>query len=305
MMTKSVEPLDGVPLRLYLDHRQGDYPDAIVVSQATIAFVQGVREIAFLLDPTLDFQVALRPSTEGSYWQNTYLRVQAEYAKRKSLYQLAAASIVWFVQPPLERIRGEQWRPILDKYLPEATPAERDEQSSAISRVLANQVAEKERQAAFRALDRDTSITAAGVNIEKVRPPLLVPHSRFAAFSGREENVTSELDRTTTGSLHVTLVSPVLDTGNRRWKFATAQGEFGATVKDKEFLDRTVRGQVGVPMRGGIEMDIVLETRERLTDGVWQIVDRNVIEVEAVHAPTPERQGSMFPQDSGKEETGS
>jgi hypothetical protein len=248
------------------------------------------------LDPSLEFQIALRPSVSGSFWQNTYLRAQEEYEKRKRLYQLAAASIVWFVQPPIERARQEAWRPILDKYMPESSAAERDTQSNEIRRVLSKSAAEAERQAAYRALDRDTAIIGVGANIEKVRPPIIVPRANFGRFAGREETVSTELDRTTTGALHVVLVSPVLDTGNRRWKFATAQGEFGAAVKDKAFLERTVRGQVGVPMRGGIEMDILLETRERLIDGVWQIVERNVLRVDAVHAPRPDRQGSMFPE---------
>ncbi|MEN2785014.1 hypothetical protein ACFOKI_14715 [Sphingomonas qilianensis] len=111
MARAAVEPLDGVPLRLYLDHRQVDFPDAIVVSQATIAFANGVKKLAFLLDPTLDFKIALRPSEQGSYWQNTYLRAKEEDEKRKRLYQLAAASMVWFVQPQMERIRDGQWKP--------------------------------------------------------------------------------------------------------------------------------------------------------------------------------------------------
>lgn len=293
------EPLDGVPLRLYLDHRQGDYPDAVVVSQATIAFANGVKELAYLLDPTLDFKFAIRPSAEGSYWQNTYLRAREEYEKRRRLYQLAIASMIWFVQPPLERIREELWKPFLDKYLPEVPAEKREEEARAIDRVTASPVAEKERQAAFRALDRDTAIVGTGVNIERVRPPLIVPQADFARYSGREESVSTELDRTTVGPLHVVLISPVLDVGNRRWKFATAQGEFGATVRDRAFLERTMRGQAGVPMRSGIEMDVMLETRERLIDGVWQIVDRNVVEVQSVRAPAPDRQGSMFPEDGG------
>lgn len=149
-------------------------------------------------------------------------------------------------------------------------------------------------------LKRDENVNGVGVTIEKRRPPqeLLVPRSEFGVRSGREEVASTELDRTTRGSLHVVLVSPVLDMGTRRWKFATAQGEFGASIRDEKFLSQVIQGQLSVPLKAGLEMDVQLETRERLINGVWQIMERNIVEVEKLSAPIGDRQMVLFPTDN-------
>jgi hypothetical protein len=98
--------------------------------------------------------------------------------------------------------------------------------------------------------------------------------------------------------MRVVIVSPVLEVSGRRWKFATAQGEFGAVIKDREFLEKIVAGATRVRMRGGVELDVELETKERLIDGVWTITERNVIKVLNLHEPPASRQVSMFPNNS-------
>ena len=97
--------------------------------------------------------------------------------------------------------------------------------------------------------------------------------------------------------MRVIILSPVLEVSNRRWKFATAQGEFGASIKDNDFLEKIVQGQTAVRMRGGVELDVELETKERLIDGVWTIVERNVLRVVDISEPAGSRQDSMFPND--------
>jgi len=284
---------DGVPLRLYLKLEQGHVADLVAVSQASIAFANGVREIAYLLDPTLNLRVGLMPQSPGSLWQSTVLAAQEEYKHRQVLYQLAAASILWFIQPPLERVRDNWWGPALDRYLPGAT----DEEKRQVVRVIGPDVAERQRQDAYSAFGRDERITGVGVTIEKRKPPedFIVPRSEFSWRAGREPVIATSLDRSTVGPLHVILVSPVLDTGTRRWKFATAQGEFGAAIRDERFLQQVIKGDMSIPLKAGIEMDVQLETKERLINGVWQVVERNVIEVDGLTAPVGDRQMPLFP----------
>jgi hypothetical protein len=97
----------------------------------------------------------------------------------------------------------------------------------------------------------------------------------------------------------IIILSPVLEVSNRRWKFATAQGEFGAAVKDRAFLERIVAGQTAVRMRGGVELDVELETKERLVDGVWAVVERNVLHVINIMELPASRQVPLFPYDGG------
>ncbi len=284
----------GVPLRLYLNLEQGHTADLVPLSQASIAFANGVREIAYLLDPTLNLRIGLTPQKRGSLWQNTLLAAQEEYQDRKILYQLAAASMLWFVQPPLEKMRDGWWEPKLEQF-----PDFSESEKKNVRRVSGPDVAEGHRQDGYKWLNRDNNINGVGVTTETRKPPreLIVPRSEFGVRSGREAVVSTELDRTTTGPLHVILVSPVLDMGTRRWKFATAQGEFGAAIKDEQFLTQMIAGNLTVPLRAGIELDVQLETKERLINGVWQVVERNVIEVEGLSAPVGESQISLFPTD--------
>lgn len=274
-----------VPLRLYVDHDPGDFPDAILLSEATIAFAHGVRELAYVLDPSLEFSIGLSPSDTGSFWQNTVLRGREEYERHKRLYQLAAAAMVWFVQPPLERVRDNAWKPYLDKYLPEATEAEKVEAGEGIHRVIEGNVAELERQKAFQAFSKDRPVKGVGVAIERVRPPLIVPRSQFSAFSGASSDSVISLDRTTTSIERAIIVSPVLEMGTRRWRLRTSLGEIGASIKDTAWLERAVAGRLHVPMQGGIIMDINLEIREKNVDGIWRPVEYHVLEVMGVEAP--------------------
>ena len=287
------EKMSAAPVRLYVDHMPGHYPDAILLSEATIAFVKGVKELAIILDPSGEIEVGLFPSEPGSFWQNTILRARAEYERRARLYQLAAAAMIWFVQPPLERVRANLWAPILDQYAPELTPAERNRAVEQIERVVSGNVAEKERQLAYQAFSRDPAVTAVGVNVEQTRPRLIVPRSQFFSYSGAIDADVFGLDRSTTTFERVVLISPVLEIGTRRWKLRTAKGEIGATIKDGTFLEHAVLGQLAVPLRGGIQMDVKLETKEKLVDGLWKPVEYNVIEVLGVQSPPTQQR--LFP----------
>ncbi|MBB3992193.1 hypothetical protein GGR19_003642 [Croceicoccus naphthovorans] len=66
-------------------------------------------------------------------------------------------------------------------------------------------------------------------------------------------------------------------------------------MKDRAFLEQIVAGQTSVRMRGGVELDVELETKERLIDGVWTVQERNVLQVLDINEPAASRQSSMFP----------
>lgn len=288
------EPNDGVPLRLYLKLEQGHDADVFAVTRATAAFASGVKELAYILDPSLELYIGLAPSSPGSLWENTILKALDDPAKRRSLYLIAGSATLWFMQPPAERIRDNLWQPTLDRYFPDAGSAERLKATEEMKRAAAANVAEPQRQEAYRALDGDKGILAVGVSIERKKPEFLVPHSEFRARSGYSEVTLSDQDRLTVEELRATLIRPVLDGNPRRWRFSSSRGDISATMRDADFLEAVVSGRTGVPLRGGIEMDLLIETRERYADSVWQVIDRNIIEVRGIHSPPGEQQGSIF-----------
>jgi hypothetical protein len=290
----------GVPLRLYYQLKKGHAADAEVIARASLAFIAGVKELSYILDPSLTVRVGMQGHADGSLWEDLLLLVdkaQVEYRTHHTRYGLALAAIAWLLTPPLERARDIAWEPILSRYMPEAKAEDVAEAKSLIERASTGRVAVQHKQQFYREIGRDTHIIGVSANIDRAEPFRIVPQADFAEYSGRLPVVVTSLDRTTIGLMRVIILSPVLEVSDRRWKFATAQGEFGASVKDRAFLERIVAGQTAVRMRGGVELDVELETKERLIDGVWTITERNVIRVADIIEPAATRQGSMFPKD--------
>ena len=300
MATIVLNDAPGVPLRLYFDIEAGQVADADVAARASLAFTSGVREISYILDPTFQLHLGIQGFSNGSLWHDFLAQSKGAIIEhRAQLIGLSLSAIIWIMLPPAERIRDNLWGPILDRYLPEYTPAERAVERTKIQRVVAGDIAPQQRQAFYREAERDSAIMAVGANLERQRPALLVPRSEFSAQSGKGQTTVEAGERTSTRQITVTLISPVLEVGSRRWKFAAPSGEFGAPMKDTAFLQDLFAGNNGVAMRPGIEMDIELETKERQANGVWQIAERAVTKVYAYRVPQP-LQGLLFPNDGGE-----
>jgi hypothetical protein len=290
----------GVPVRLYYKIDDEYTANAEVVARASLAFIAGVRELAHVLDPSFTVQIGIEGYADGSLWEDLLLlwgKGNDEYHKHPKRYQLALAALAWIMAPPVERIRDNWWEPYLDIYFPDASDAEKNEVKKVVELSASGKIASREKQQFYREIARDTGINGVGANIERMKPPLVVPRADFPLYSGQAPVIDSTLDRTTVGPMRVIILSPVLEISNRRWKFATALGEFGAAVRDKEFLGRIVEGRTSVRMRGGVELDVQLETRERLVDGVWSIIERNVLKVDDIIEPAASRQTELFPKD--------
>ena len=63
----------GVPLRLYYKLEPEQTADAEVISRASLAFVAGVKELAYILDPSLNVQVGIEGHQDGSLWEDLLL----------------------------------------------------------------------------------------------------------------------------------------------------------------------------------------------------------------------------------------
>jgi len=290
----------GVHLKIYYTLEDGHTANAEVVARASLAFVAGIKELTYVLDPSFSVRVGIQGHDDGSLWENLLLiadKAKAEYESKPTRYGLALAAIAWIIAPPAERARDIVWQPLLDKYLPEASAEDVAEANRLIGVASGGRIAAKEKEQFYREISRDTGITGVSVNIEKRTGPWLVPRSEFPLYSGQAPTIQSDLDRSTVSPMRVIILSPVLEVSNRRWKFATLQGEFGAVVRDKQFLEQIVAGQTPVRMRGGVELDVELETKERLVDGVWTVTDRSVLRVIDIMEPPSSRQTSMFPDD--------
>jgi hypothetical protein len=273
--------MTATPVSLYLDLEKGRVADVEVVAAAAIAFSKAVKELAFVIDPSLDIRLELASGTPGSLSLDTLIRWKNKVDKKTiaqilvgiALYMAGETRDYW-AQDILDKIFGKD-EPVAERSLTKADIA-------TLADELDSRAAKREFQGVYRELERDPAIKGVGVAPEPgVRPQALVPRTEFPIRSGLTEVRTETAERrVSTEAVRVVLISPVLiRDSQRRWKFRLGQKEFGASVKDKAFLESVFAGKSSIPLAEGIEMDIVLETHEELKDGVWAPQEYDVIHV--------------------------
>lgn len=280
--------LDDVPLSLYLKLEPGQHADLEVVAKASISLVAIIREIARDIDPNIDVDVKIISGTEGSLGLNTLSKIRAakkkadetadlivDGLKRKRIHWLALFVAFRILNSGVDWSTSAIFDWLSGKDAPAATRSlskeELHEIASDIATQIKHDIARKPTQTLFRELDRDHKIEAVGITYSPGKVPVtLIPRSDFSKYADTVAVVEGE-ERVVTSRIGTTLVSPVLMTGNRRWKFRGPAGEFGAPMKDEAFLNSALNGSLGIPMQAGVVMDVDLETRETFINGVWQI----------------------------------
>jgi hypothetical protein len=179
---------------------------------------------------------------------------------------------------------------------PAPTPvSEQDKAEIAqqVAALLQKEIASEKVQSIYHAIYSDRSITAVGASPHHAqRPRELVQRPEFSTRAGMQQMEEQQvISRTKDKEMVVTLISPVLlDGSSRRWRVAGPDGEFGASMKDEVFLKSLTQGQVKIPMVANIQMDIILQTKEVLKDGICEIKERDIIKVKSVSQPAPDPQ---------------
>ena len=150
-------------------------------------------------------------------------------------------------------------------------------------------VAQNQVRSVYRELDKDNAIKGVGATlVPDTRPnqETIVPKEHFPVRIGLPDKVEEiERRRTRVSRERVSLISPVLIPGPRRWRFSFHEGEFGAPIKDSIFVEDLLSGKVIIPMTGNIEMDVDLQRVEEQQHGVWVVQEWAVLHVEKVYPP--------------------
>ncbi|MGB7127168.1 MAG: hypothetical protein WBD42_10120, partial [Methylovirgula sp.] len=168
---------------------------------------------------------------------------------------------------------------------PSFTEQDRQLMHELLEKLMQNQDVVEHRQKFFGTIERDKSITGAGISEgHHDEPIILVPRNQFAERSGLWQILPPDdpQERTTHPILDVTLVAPALVSTPRAWTFKPAGlPEFTATMKDRNFLAALEHSHVREQLRVGIQMTIRLEVKEKMVDGTWTVKHggRSVIEV--------------------------
>lgn len=280
------------PISLYLDLEPGETADLEVVARAALAFASAVRETAFIFDPSIKVRVELESGTEGSLSLNTIIKTLRERAaERPILAAIIMATLGWFgnytATEIADALRGPDSVNLTDEQVQELV----DKVVAAVDgRVAAPQV-----QQVYRELERDPAIRGVGATTSKGDVPReIIPREEFAIRSESRLLPMPEdgKRRPRVEKVRVIIVSPVLKVSNHVWRFQSAEGEFNARIKDMVFLGRLVAGDITLPMKGGVGLDVVLETIEEFQSGVWVPVERSILEVLGRHDPI--ESGDLF-----------
>jgi hypothetical protein len=280
------------PISLYLDLEPGQVADIEVVARAALAFSKTIKEIIYVLDPSLDIRVEIASGTPGSLSLDSVIRSLKEKAEARPI--LAATVVLlfsWFgnygFTEGLDALRGKD----------NLSAEEIAEIADKVVEAMDKRVAQDQVQSVYQELERDTRIKGVGVTtVAGTRPDDIVPREQFAIRSDPAilTEVTTETRRSRKRRETVVIVRPVLLKGTRRWRFNSAEGEFGAQVKDEAFVEKLLSGRLMLPMTGGVELDVLLETEEHFLDGVWVPAEWTVWEVYGHKFPP--RQASLFSQ---------
>jgi hypothetical protein len=311
--------MDSAPVSLYLDLERGSVADMEVVAQAALAFARAIKEVAFIIDPSLEIHVGLESGTEGSLSLNSWIKnLKNSKGEKVTLRAIALVVLSWFAlqtaewtyQQVEEHLFGDK------SHAEHFSPEQKKELTDIFLKATAEKAAAPQVQRVYRALEQDGAIKGVGASQTKgVKPAVIVPRDQFAVRGGHslseEHGITR---RVRTERTSITLISPVLLEGTkRRWKFHSSAGEFGASVMDGDFLDSIVAGRLGMPMAGGIELDVDLETTEEFRSTVWVPIERRVLHVYDKFklptqatlplVPSEPSQSSAAPQEQGRAQT--
>jgi hypothetical protein len=275
-------------ISLYFGLKEGDRADLEVIATAALQWVEAVRAAAREIEPTAQIRVELINADESSLRLNAILdwieeqlsRIEKGSDRYRRIRKLAIALAIFVPTvgvPTYHFYFGEK---------PTLSLNEEDRRllNELLERTRQNPEVGAKRQKFFKTLERDPSITGAGVSEGHSEPPMvLVPSEQFAERGGLWAIVDDEeQERTTYPIVDVVLVSPVLIPTPRAWTFQPAGlPEFTATMRDKHFLAALEQDHVRERLRTGIPMTIRLEVKEKKVDGAWVVKrgGRSVIEV--------------------------
>lgn len=301
-VAQTVLPEYVEPFCLYLDLKKGQLIDIEVAAQVALALGAAIRDAAFIMDPSIKVRIELLSGTEGSFSFNTFIKSinPKDLLTKKNLKALAVLCVAWFVTHSLDYAfdkGADIATALIEAHFShtQETPglSEQDKQDIArqVALLLEKNIASDKVQAIYRVLNSDSSISGVGASTRhSERPQNIVPRTEFPSRSGLQKTSEQQTySRTKDHEMVLTLISPVLlDESPRRWRFSSPGGEFGASMKDEKFLKSLIQGHTKIPMVADIQMDVILQVKEVFKDGIWEIKERDVIDVRRVFEPQPD-----------------
>jgi hypothetical protein len=281
LVTVGDPPAADDRVSLYLDLWPGKKPDLEVVARAALAYVEAIRETGYILNPGMDVSVEFVSGTEGSLSLNTILKsIKPDPVALKAIAlivlgwfasDLRTYGVIKFLDTYLPT---EQRRALTDEDIKRITQALKDSLEGKVAKVPVNKV--------YRELERDPAIKGVGATrIAGQRPGNIVPRERFPELSQTALIPDSApKKRRKPSKERLTLIGPWLAPREHQWRFYTPQiGEFSASIADQKFINGILTGRRKIQMRAGIQLNVIMETREEMVDNVWVVKERVITSV--------------------------
>lgn len=282
-------------INLYIDLKEGELADLEVVARASLSFANAVREVAYIVDPSLAIKIEIESGTEGSLSINSILKTIKDTVIDKVTAKVIIGVIIgWFAKETASAL----WSlAIEDMISTESQLSDQDAQKIAerVKELLEQKVGEKQTNDVFRQLEKDKSVNGVGVGVVKgSRPRYVVPRERFREIYDEKIEDESVADRSRTERMMLTIISPVLQENHNKWRFLSKDGMISADILDEAFVQDLVRGKVLVPMKGGVIIVADVDNKEKFIDGVWVVQKRSVSKV--ISIDYGDGQHELFPE---------
>lgn len=295
--------MNNIPLSLYIDLHEGTVADLEVVAKTALAWDALIKEVFFIIDPSLDIKVEMVNGTEGSLSLNAIIKAISKVTEDNPKTAGAIAGILAiFISVPIQHASEHFWE---DVYEIIGHKDETDEEESHnlkkgidkdISIAIDDNVAPNQKKNLFAEAYKDPAIRGIGVTIRSGKKPKnLVPREEFQNRVNKEEIIKETVERQTVyKTKSVTLIRPVLKAQAAMWRFREASGnEFSAKMKDPDYIEALESKRTGIQLAIGIEMLIEFEYKQENENGQW--VDEE-ISVRRVLSPRagPSDQKKLF-----------
>ena len=172
------------PITLYLDLREGTKADLMVVAKAALAFDAAVKEMSYVLDPSITVRLEFDSGTEGSLKLNSIIKtIKGTLTDKATLKAVALIIIGWIASDVRSYLTQEAIDNVVKEELQDENTLSDDDIrriANEVAKALRGRVAEKQINKVYEELERDESIKGVGVttNPDK-KPRLIVPRDNL------------------------------------------------------------------------------------------------------------------------------
>lgn len=293
------------PISLYIDLEPGRTAELEVVAKASLEFAAGIRELAFLFDPSFEFRIELERGDEGSLWLKAFIRwIRGLGHAHPTLLAITLGAGGWFSAQTGEFAYQqllEHFTKSSDPEIVRLAPDQMQEMAERTAKIIAAPEPGKHFRNVYRELGQDPAVRGVGVAPTHIAPPpIIIPRAEFQARS--EINIPIVFGgerRTRREQGDFVIIRPVLKEGGGKWRLRGPGGEFSATIADDSFYNDIIRGNAPVPLAAEIHMRADLEVQEeRTVDGAWRPLSYRITRVDSITRQPS--QANLFPTRGGQ-----